>query len=70
MGYLQFFFLLIGVYLIWIKVVRMYLRYWHFKKQGMETFGFPLPLLGNIPALAKINLKDEYIRGIILELIN
>ena len=70
MSYFSIFLLLLVVYITWIKIVRMYLKYMHFKKINMPTLGFPVPFLGNIPSLAKIDLKDQYIRGVVIELLN
>lgn len=65
-----YFILLLVTYLLYTKVVKQWLRWWYFTKQGMATFGFPVPFLGNIPQLLKLDLKSPYARGVLLELLN
>lgn len=41
-------------YFLWFKVIMMYYKYWFYKQQEIATFGFPLPLLGNLLAYKKV----------------
>lgn len=49
----------------------MYSRYFYYKKQGLQTIGFPLPILGNViqvfPAFYR---RSIYSRGVNVELYN
>jgi hypothetical protein len=35
-------------YIVWERIIRLYYIYWYYKRQGIPTVGFPLPIFGNL----------------------
>ena len=51
---------LIG-YLIWTKVLRTYIDWWYYRRQGIYSSGFPIPVFGNLISFAfSLKGRDEF----------
>ncbi len=47
------------IYVLWVKVIKMYLTYWYYKSQNMPVSPFPYPFVGNIPMLLTIKQNEN-----------
>ena len=35
-------------YIVWERIIRLYYIYWYYRRQGIPSVGFPLPVVGNL----------------------
>eukprot|EP00347_Sterkiella_histriomuscorum_P017019 403350965 len=61
-------FYLLFAWLIYEKVIKLYYRYWFYKKQGIPTMSFPLPVFGNLLGMKKaLDNMNPYSKTILEE---
>ena len=46
MSVITFSLALMFCYVVWQYIIKMYYRYWYYKKQGVPSLAFPLPIIG------------------------
>ena len=61
--------LLVVVYILYQTVFKMYYVYFYYKRQGVPTAGFPLPLIGTMHKMIKHFKYHEFMRSPTLETI-
>ena len=53
-----------GIYFLWHWVFKMYHLYYFYTRQGIPAAGFPLPVIGNLLLLKKVQEKLAHSKSI------